>query len=122
MIRHSAGAVKYRSAVCLIFNRRLPRAEPAWGTDKRWHAGKIAQCQIRRWLLARGLTEKAYDHNSGFRTFIDKCELSFKSHSEFKKVDLEVGQELYRHLAEQIWNPDSLVSGQYHDWLVGDGK
>ena len=59
-------------------------------------------------LLARSLHEDAYDHNPGFRRFLEESGLPFRSHAEFKKTDLDARQELYRHIAEQIWNPDTL--------------
>ena len=59
-------------------------------------------------LLARSLHEDAYDHNPGFRRFLEESGLPFRSHAEFKKADLDARQELYRHIAEQIWNPDTL--------------
>ena len=60
-------------------------------------------------LLARSLHEQAYDHNPGFRRFIADSELPFRAHAEFKKVDLDARQELYRQLAERIWDPERLV-------------
>lgn len=60
-------------------------------------------------LLARSLHEQAYEHNPGFRRFIEASGLPFCAHFEFKKSDLDVRQDLYRRLAEQIWNPDQLM-------------
>lgn len=60
-------------------------------------------------LLAQSLHEKAYDHNPGFRKFRDESGLTFRPHAEFKKVDLDARQELYRQIAEQIWNPKILM-------------
>ena len=59
-------------------------------------------------LLAQSLHESAYDHNPGFRKFRDESGLSFKPHKEFKKADLDLRQELYREIAEQIWSPNNL--------------
>jgi hypothetical protein len=59
-------------------------------------------------LLARSLHENAYDHNPGFRRFVDESGLAFRPHSEFQKADLDARQELYRQLAEHIWNPNRL--------------
>ena len=59
-------------------------------------------------LLAQSLHEKAYHHNPGFRKFREETGLPFKAHAEFKKADLDDRQELYRQIAEQIWNPDIL--------------
>ena len=60
-------------------------------------------------LLAQSLHEKAYDHNPGFRRFLDESGLAFQPHAEFKKADLDARQELYQKLAEQIWNPEKLL-------------
>ena len=59
-------------------------------------------------LLARSLHEKAYDRNPGFLKFQKESSLPFKPHETYKKHDLDTRQELYRQLAEQIWNPDLL--------------
>ena len=59
-------------------------------------------------LLARSLHEKAYDRNPRFLKFQREFGLPFKHHATFKKHDLDSRQELYRQIAEQIWNPDLL--------------
>jgi hypothetical protein len=59
-------------------------------------------------LLARSLHGNAYDHNPGFLRFIERSGLPFRSHSEFRKSDLDARQELCVQLAEHIWNPDRL--------------
>jgi hypothetical protein len=56
-------------------------------------------------LLARSLNERAYDHNPGFKRFIEATGLPFRAHEEFKKADLDLRQALYQQLAETIWNP-----------------
>ncbi len=60
-------------------------------------------------LLARSLHEQAYDHNPGFRRFIEESGVPFCAHAEFKKVDLDARQDLYRWLAEHIWDPERLA-------------
>ena len=60
-------------------------------------------------LLARSLHERCYEHNPGFRQFLDKSGLGFKAHAQFNRADLDERQELYRRLAELIWNPDRLA-------------
>jgi len=59
-------------------------------------------------LLAQSLHEKAYEHNPGFLRFRDDSGLPFAPHAEFKKADLDARQDLYRRIAEQIWNPEDL--------------
>ena len=60
-------------------------------------------------LLARSLHEKAYDHNPGFKRFIEESSLPFRAHAEFKKADLDARQLLYQRIAERIWNPERLA-------------
>jgi hypothetical protein len=59
-------------------------------------------------LLARSLHERAYDHNPGFQRFIQQSGLPFRAHTEFKKADLDMRQELYRRVAAWIWSPERL--------------
>lgn len=59
-------------------------------------------------LLARSLHEQAYDHNPGFRRFLDESGLPFRPHPEFNKADLDARQVLYQQLAEQVWSPKRL--------------
>jgi hypothetical protein len=59
-------------------------------------------------LLARSLHEKAYDHNPGFLRFVAESGLPFRPHAEFRKADMDQRQELYRALAERIWDPGLL--------------
>jgi hypothetical protein len=60
-------------------------------------------------LLAKSLHELAYDHNPGFKRFIEESSLPFRAHPTFKKADLEERQRLYQQLAERIWSPDRLA-------------
>lgn len=59
-------------------------------------------------LLARSLDPNAYDHNQGFRRFVEQSGLPFRPHAEFRKADLDDRQELYGLLADYIWNPARL--------------
>lgn len=59
-------------------------------------------------LLARSLHEQAYDHNPGFKRFIQESGLPFRPHPDFKKADLDARQELYRRLAARVWSLDRL--------------
>lgn len=60
-------------------------------------------------LLAKSLHELAYDHNPGFKRFIEESALPFRAHREFRKADLDARQTLYQKLAERIWSPDRLA-------------
>ena len=62
-------------------------------------------------LLARSLHPQCYEHNPGFLRFRQESGLPFKAHAEFKKADLEQRSELYRQIAERIWNPADLLTG-----------
>jgi hypothetical protein len=60
-------------------------------------------------LLARSLHGGAYDHNPGFKRFIEESKLAFRPHPEFKKSDLDARQRLYQQLADLIWSADRLT-------------
>ena len=60
-------------------------------------------------LLARSLHPQCYEHNPGFLRFKDLRGLPFVPHEEFNTADLEQRGELYRQIAERIWNPDDLL-------------
>lgn len=59
-------------------------------------------------LLARSLHPLSYKHNPGFVQFIERSGLPFKPHAQFKKADLDERHELYRQIAQKIWNPNLL--------------
>lgn len=63
---------------------------------------------LKRNLLAQSLCPETYDRDPGFLRFIGESGLKFESHEQFKKADLDARHELYRQLAEQIWNPARL--------------
>lgn len=60
-------------------------------------------------LLARSLNPQCYEHNPGFLRFVQDNSLSFKAHTQFKKVDLDERGSLYLQLAKHIWNPEDLL-------------
>lgn len=62
-------------------------------------------------LLARSLHPQCYEHNPGFLRFRQESGLPFKAYAEFNKADLEQRSELYRRIAERIWNPADLLTG-----------
>lgn len=62
-------------------------------------------------LLARSLHPQCYDHNPGFLRFKEQSGLPFASLAQFKKADLETRSQLYRLIAERIWNPADLLKG-----------
>ena len=85
----------------------LPRNVNASFGDSPYN--KKREHYLRENLLAQSLHEKAYENNPGFIQFIDRSQLPFVPHREFKKTDLDARQDLYTKLAEQIWNPDRLL-------------
>ena len=60
-------------------------------------------------LLARSLHPQCYERNPGFLRFKELSGLPFVPHEEFNTADLEQRSELYRQIAERIWNPDDLL-------------
>jgi uncharacterized protein with ParB-like and HNH nuclease domain len=62
-------------------------------------------------LLARSLHAQCYEHNPGFLRFKEQSGLTFVAHAEFNKADLESRSQLYRQIAERIWNPADLLKG-----------
>ena len=64
---------------------------------------------VKQNLLAQSLHEDAYERDPGFARFVRDSGLPFQSHGEFRKADLDARQDLYRQLAEAIWNPDRLA-------------
>lgn len=62
-------------------------------------------------LLARSLHTQCYEHNPGFLRFKEEAELPFAAHERFNKADLEARSDLYRQIAERIWNPANLLKG-----------
>jgi hypothetical protein len=62
-------------------------------------------------LLARSLHPQCYEHNPSFLHFKEQSGLPFVPHAEFNKADLETRSQLYRQIAERIWNPADLLTG-----------
>lgn len=60
-------------------------------------------------LLARSLHPQCYERNPGFVRFKELSGLPFVPHEKFNTADLEQRSELYRQIAERIWNPDDLL-------------
>ena len=62
-------------------------------------------------LLARSLHPQCYDHNPGFLRFKGQSGLPFSALTQFNKEDLDTRSQLYRQIAERIWNPADLLKG-----------
>lgn len=61
-------------------------------------------------ILAASLDAKAYEKNPGFVTFVKKSGLAFKPYEHFKAADIIERGNLYRDIAEQVWNPADLLT------------
>ncbi len=62
-------------------------------------------------LLARSLHSKCYEHNPGFVQFVNRTNLPFRCHDEFRKADQDSRLDLYKQLAERIWSPGQIEAG-----------
>jgi hypothetical protein len=61
---------------------------------------------IKANLLAQSLNPLAYTKNPSFINLIEQSRLPFKAHyPDFKSIDLDSRQELYRQICESIWSP-----------------
>lgn len=60
-------------------------------------------------LLARSLHPLCYDHNPGFLRFKEHNNLPFVPLARFEKAELDARSQLYRQIAELIWNPSDLL-------------
>lgn len=72
-------------------------------------------------LLAASMNSTTYEHNPGFLRFIERTNLPFRAHAEFKKADLDVRQSLYIQLAELVWSPAKMQMGNIEVGLHGPG-
>ena len=102
---HSSDFAEYRNRIggLLLLPKRF---NASYGdlpfTDKRNH-------YLKHNLLAQSLHEDAYERDPGFSQFVRTSALPFKPHTDFHRRDLDERQDLYRRLAEQIWNPERLA-------------
>lgn len=71
-------------------------------TEKRQH-------YISQNLLARSLHEQCYERHPGFLAYIRQEALPFEPLPQFRKAEMEARQQLYRQLADRVWDPLQLV-------------
>lgn len=64
---------------------------------------------LKQNLLARSLHPDAYNRDPGFRQFMQRTGLPFEPYEHFGKAELDARQELYRQIAERIWNPEPIL-------------
>ena len=62
-------------------------------------------------LLVRSLHPQCYERNPGFLHFKRESGLPFLPHREFDTAALEQRCDLYRQIAERIWNREDLLNG-----------
>jgi len=62
-------------------------------------------------VLVRSLNPACYENNPSFLAFVERTQLPFKAHSQFKKADQGERQKLYGLIAEQVWSPKRLEIG-----------
>lgn len=61
-------------------------------------------------LLARSLHEHCYERNPGFLAYIAREDLPFAAHRSFTKTEMAARHDLYRKLADRVWDPGRLVT------------
>jgi uncharacterized protein with ParB-like and HNH nuclease domain len=59
---------------------------------------------IKENALVRSLCSLTYQNNPNFVNMKNRLGLPFQHHGQFKKVDIEQRQALYKAICEQIWN------------------
>jgi hypothetical protein len=102
---HPADFAEYRNRIGGLL--LLPKSFNASYGDKPY--AQKREHYLKQNLLAQSLHEKAYEHDPGFRRFVEESKLPFCPHANFRKADLDDRQILYRKVAEQIWNPENLL-------------
>lgn len=88
----------------------LPKKDNSSYTDKRYDEKR--EHYVKQNLLAQSLHPNCYKNNPGFLQFVKDKKLPFNPYAEaeFTKKDLDERHALYVQIAEQIWNPDNLLS------------
>lgn len=102
---HPADFAEYRNRIGGLL--LLPKSFNASYGDKPYSHKQ--EHYLKQNLLAQSLHDRAYENDPGFKRFINDSGLDFKPHAEFKKVDLDARQDLYKHLAECVWSPGNLT-------------
>jgi hypothetical protein len=102
---HPTDFAEYRNRIGGLL--LLPKSFNASYSDLRYE-DKLPHYNTQN-LLARSLHPQCYDHNPGFTRFIQEAGLPFRALDQFTKADLEERSELYRSIAERVWNPVDLL-------------
>lgn len=102
---HAADFAEYRNRIGGLL--LLPKSFNASYRDLPY-AKKLPHYNSQN-LLARSLHPDCYSHNPGFLRFRSQSGLPFKPYPDFTTTDLDERGELYRLIAERIWNPVDLL-------------
>lgn len=71
--------------------------------------GEKRQHYVSQNLLARSLHEQCYERHPGFLAYIRQQGLPFEALPHFRKAEMESRQQLYRQLADRVWDPLQLA-------------
>lgn len=71
--------------------------------------GEKRQHYVSQNLLARSLHEQCYERHPGFLAYIRQQGLPFEALPQFRKAEMESRQQLYRQLADRVWDPLQLA-------------
>lgn len=71
--------------------------------------GEKRQHYVSQNLLARSLHEQCYERHPGFLTYIRQEDLPFEALPQFRKAEMTARQQLYRRLADRVWDPMQLA-------------
>lgn len=60
-------------------------------------------------ILAASLHPLSYEKNPGFVAFLERTGAAFHPYESMRAADIEERGELYRDIAQRVWNPDDLL-------------
>jgi Protein of unknown function (DUF1524) len=101
---HPADVAEYRNRIggLLLLPRQFNEAYGALEYTKK------LKHYYKQNLLAGSLHPDTYTKEPGFLAYMRQSGLPFAAHEQFKKADSDDRYELYRRIAEEIWNPELL--------------
>lgn len=85
----------------------LPKSLTASSADAPYQQ-KVGQ-YLSQNLLAGSLHPRCRENNPGFDAFVRSSGLPFEGYEEFTAESIVERGELYRQIAEQVWDPDDLL-------------
>ncbi|HNW18785.1 MAG TPA: DUF262 domain-containing protein [Sphingorhabdus lacus] len=107
---HPADFIEHRNRIGALL--LLPKSFNASYGDLPYDA-KLKHYRTQN-LLAHSLHADCYSHNPGFLRLTKETGLPFKSYEAFAKSDIEERSQLYRQIAQRVWNPDDLLKEVAH--------